>query len=172
MTITWNCAAGNATVKGFAEAFDKGGGKVIEDLRLLFPNVEFQALLTGIAAHKPDVVFALFAAGLRRTIALVGSALLTGGTLQAQGARAQGPITALHDGDDSEVPRNTAYRKRFAVTDKAHPDAYAMQRDDTAQTLAAGHRPAAAGGPCRRCGRRQYPSRRQISSASALWFSV
>src|SRR5258706_9001153 len=28
MTITWNYAAGNETVKGFTEAFEKGGGKV------------------------------------------------------------------------------------------------------------------------------------------------
>ncbi len=87
MTITWNYAAGTETVKGFTEAFEKGGGKVIRDLSLPFPNVEFQALLTEIAAQKPDVVFAFFAgggavkfvkdydaAGLRRTIPLVGSA--------------------------------------------------------------------------------------------------
>ena len=56
MTITWNYAAGSETVKGFSEAFEKGGGKVIKDLNLPFPNVEFQALLTEIAAQKPDVV--------------------------------------------------------------------------------------------------------------------
>ena len=39
------------------------GGKVIKDLNLPFPNVEFQALLTEIAAQKPDVVFAFFAGG-------------------------------------------------------------------------------------------------------------
>ena len=63
MTITWNYAAGQETVKGFAEAFEKGGGKVVKDLTLPFPNVEFQALLTEIAAQKPDVVFAFFAGG-------------------------------------------------------------------------------------------------------------
>ena len=61
MTITWNYAAGSETVKGFTEAFEKGGGKVMKDLSLPFPNVEFQALLTEIAAQKPDVVFAFFA---------------------------------------------------------------------------------------------------------------
>ena len=43
MTITWNYAAGQETVKGFTEAFEKGGGKVIKDLNLPFPDVEFQA---------------------------------------------------------------------------------------------------------------------------------
>jgi len=31
MTITWNYAAGSETVKGFTEAFEKGGGKVMKD---------------------------------------------------------------------------------------------------------------------------------------------
>jgi branched-chain amino acid transport system substrate-binding protein len=151
MTITWNYAAGAETVKGFTEAFEKGGGKVMKDLNLPFPNVEFQALLTEIAAQKPDVVFAFFAgggavkfvkdydaAGLRRTIPLMGSGFLTDGTLEAQGASAQGLITALHYGDNIETPRNNAFRNKFAVTYKLNPDVYAMQGYDAAQMLAAG----------------------------------
>jgi len=151
MTITWNYAAGNETVKGFTEAFEKGGGKVIKDLTLPFPNVEFQALLTEIAAQKPDVVFAFFAgggavkfvkdydaAGLKKTIPLVGSGFLTDGTLEAQGASAQGLITTLHYGDEINTPRNTAFRNKFAVTYKVNPDVYAMQGYDAAQMLAAG----------------------------------
>ena len=62
MTITWNYAAGQETVKGFAEAFEgRRQGRSGSDLP--FPNVEFQALLTEIAAQKPDVVFAFFAGG-------------------------------------------------------------------------------------------------------------
>ncbi|MFM8769915.1 MAG: ABC transporter substrate-binding protein, partial [Rubrivivax sp.] len=81
-----------------------------------------QALLTEIAAQKPDVVFAFFAgggavkfvkdydaAGLRRTIPLVGSGFLTDGTLEAQGASAQGLITALHYGDNIETARNGGF---------------------------------------------------------------
>jgi branched-chain amino acid transport system substrate-binding protein len=151
MTITWNYAAGNETVKGFTEAFEKGGGKVMRELSLPFPNVEFQALLTEIAAQKPDVVFAFFAgggavkfvkdydaAGLRRTIPLVGSGFLTDGTLQAQGESAQGLITALHYGDNIETPRNIAFRNRFAVTYKINPDVYALQGYDAAQMLGIG----------------------------------
>ena len=63
MTITWNYAAGQETVKGFAEAFEKGRRQGRQDLNPPFPNVEFQALLTEIAAQKPDVVFAFFAGG-------------------------------------------------------------------------------------------------------------
>jgi branched-chain amino acid transport system substrate-binding protein len=151
MTITWNYSAGTETVKGFTEAFQKGGGKVIKDLSLPFPNVEFQALLTEIAAQKPDVVFAFFAgggavkfvkdyhaAGLRQTVPLMGSGFLTDGTLQAQGEAAQGLITSLHYGDNIETPRNTAFRNKYAVAYKANPDVYALQGFDAAQMLAAG----------------------------------
>ena len=123
MTMTWSYAAGTEMVKGFTEAFEKGGGKVMKDLSLPFPNVEFQALLTEIAAQKPDVVYSFFsgggavkfvkdydAAGLRKTIPLIGSGFLTEGTLEAQGASAQGIVTALHYADNIETPRNTAFR--------------------------------------------------------------
>ena len=151
MTITWNYAAGNETVKGFTEAFEKGGGKVMKDLTLPFPNVEFQALLTEIAAQKPDVVFAFFAgggavkfvkdyaaAGLNKTVPLFGSGFLTDGTLQAQGESAQGIFTTLHYADNLETPRNTAFRKSYALTYKANADVYSVQGYDAAQILGAG----------------------------------
>ncbi len=151
MTITWNYAAGNETVKGFTESFEKGGGKVLKDLTLPFPNVEFQALLTEIAAQKPDVVFAFFAgggavkfvkdyaaAGLNKSIPLFGSGFLTDGTLEAQGDAAQGLFTTLHYADNLDTPRNNAFRKAFALTYKANADVYAVQGYDAAQILAAG----------------------------------
>ena len=151
MTITWNYAAGNETVKGFTEAFEKGGGKVMKDLTLPFPNVEFQALLTEIAAQKPDVVFAFFAgggavkfvkdyaaAGLNKSVPLFGSGFLTDGTLQAQGDAAQGLFTTLHYADNLDTPRNNAFRKSFALTYKANADVYAVQGYDAAQILNAG----------------------------------
>jgi branched-chain amino acid transport system substrate-binding protein len=151
MTITWNYAAGAETVKGFAEGLEKGGGKVIKDLTLPFPNVEFQALLTEIAAQKPDAVYAFFAgggavkfvkdyaaAGLNKTIPLYGPGFLTDGTLEAQGAAAQGLLTTLHYADNLDTPRNNAFRKSFALTYKANADVYAVQGYDAAQLLAAG----------------------------------
>ena len=151
MTITWNYAAGQETVKGFTEAFEKGGGKVIKDLNLPFPNVEFQALLTEIAAQKPDVVFAFFAgggavkfvkdydaAGLKKSIPLFGSGFLTDGTLEAQGPSAQGLQTTLHYADNLDTPRNNAFRKSFALAYKQNADVYAVQGYDAAQILGAG----------------------------------
>lgn len=151
MTITWNYAGGNEIIKGFVEAFEKSGGQISRNLTLPFPNVEFQALLTEIAAQKPDVVFSFFAgggavkfvkdydaAGLRKTIPLIGAGFLTDGTLEAQGESAQGLVTALHYGDKLNTPRNNAFRAKFSQTYKNDPDVYAVQGYDAAQLLAAG----------------------------------
>ena len=151
MTITWNYAAGAETVKGFTEGFEKGGGKVIRDLNLPFPNVEFQALLTEIAAQKPDAVYAFFAgggavkfvkdyaaAGLKNTIPLYGPGFLTDGTLQAQGDAAQGLLTTLHYADNLDIPRNNSFRKNFALAYKTNADVYAVQGYDAAQLLGVG----------------------------------
>ena len=151
ITITWNYAAGNESVKGFTEAFEKGGGKVLKQLTLPFPGVEFQALLTEIAAQKPDAVYAFFAgggavkfvkdyaaAGLNKAIPLYGPGFLTDGTLEAQGAAAQGMLTTLHYADNLDTPRNNAFRKSFALTYKTNADVYAVQGYDAAQILANG----------------------------------
>ncbi len=63
VTITWKYAAGEESIGGFKESFEAGGGKVVKELFLPFPQVEFQALLTEIASLKPDVVYAFFAGG-------------------------------------------------------------------------------------------------------------
>jgi branched-chain amino acid transport system substrate-binding protein len=151
VSITWKYAAGDEAVKGFKEAFEKGGGKVVKELTLPFPNVEFQALLTEIAATKPQAVFTFFAgggavkfvkdydaAGLKKTIPLYGSGFLTDGTLEAQGASADGLVTALHYGDALNTPRDNAFRLAYAKTYKLQPDVYAVQGYDAAQILGLG----------------------------------
>ena len=151
ITITWNYAAGAESVKGFKEAFEKGGGTVAKELNLPFPGVEFQALLTEIAAQKPDAVYAFFAgggavkfvkdyaaAGLNKSIPLYGPGFLTDGTLEAQGPAAQGMLTTLHYADNLDTARNNAFRKSFALAYKAQADVYAVQGYDAAQILGAG----------------------------------
>ncbi len=151
VTITWKYAAGDETVRGFKESFEKGGGTVVKELNLPFPNVEFQALLTEIAATKPDAVFTFFAGGgavkfvkdyaatgLKKTIPLYGSGFLTDGTLDAQGADADGLMTALHYADSLDTPKDKAFRLSYAKTYKLQPDVYAVQGYDAAQILAVG----------------------------------
>ncbi|MEI7536873.1 MAG: ABC transporter substrate-binding protein [Comamonadaceae bacterium] len=151
VTITHKYAAGDESVKGFREAFEKGGGQIVKDLSLPFPGVEFQALLTEIASLKPDVVYTFFAggaavkfvkdysaAGLKKSIPLYGAGFLTDGTLDAQGADADGLFTTLHYADSLGTPRDSAFRLAYAKTYKMQPDVYAVQGYDAAQILAIG----------------------------------
>jgi len=151
VTITWKYAAGDESVEGFKEGLKASGGEVIKDLTLPFPNVEFQALLTDIAASKPDAVYAFFAgggavkfvkdyaaAGLNRTIPLYGPGFLTDGTLEAQGAAAQGMLTTLHYADGLDVAKDKVFRADYHKAYNMAPDVYAVQGYDAAQMLAAG----------------------------------
>ena len=151
VTITWKYAAGDESVGGFKEAFEKGGGQVVKELSLPFPNVEFQPLLTEIASIKPDAVYTFFAgggavkfvkdyaaAGLKDKIPLYGAGFLTDGTLEAQGDSAQGLLTTLHYGDGLDVPRDKSFRAAYAKAYGAQPDVYAVQGYDAAQMLAIG----------------------------------
>ena len=54
VAMSWDYAAGDESVDGFKEAFSSGGGKIVKELFLPFPNVEFQPLLTEIASIKPE----------------------------------------------------------------------------------------------------------------------
>jgi branched-chain amino acid transport system substrate-binding protein len=146
--ITHKYAAGEEMFGGFKEGYEKAGGRIVKDLWLPFPNVEFQALLTEIAAAKPDAVACFFAggaavkfvkdydaAGLKAKIPLYGNGFLTDGTLQAQGASAQGILTTLHYADSLEVPKDKEFRLSYAKAYKLQPDVYAVQGYDAAQLL-------------------------------------
>ncbi len=151
VTITWKYAAGDESVRGFKEAFEKGGGQVVKELNLPFPGVEFQALLTDIASTRPDAVYTFFAgggavkfvkdyaaAGLKKNIPLYGAGFLTDGTLEAQGADADGLLTTLHYADSLGTPRDSAFRLAYAKSYKLQPDVYAVQGYDAAQILGIG----------------------------------
>jgi branched-chain amino acid transport system substrate-binding protein len=153
VTFTWEYAAGEESVRGFKEGFEAGGGKVVKELFVPFPNVEFQSYLTEIASLKPDVVYVFFAgggavkfvkdyaaAGLNKTIPLVGAGFLTDGTLEAQGDSAQGLLTTLHYADGLGNAKDKAFRAAYLKAYKSEPDVYAVQGYDAAQLLAAGLR--------------------------------
>ena len=153
VTLTWKYAAGEEAVAGFRDSFTKGGGNIVKELWLPFPNVEFQSLLTEIASLKPDAVFVFFAgggaakflrdyqaAGLKGRIPLYGSGFLTDGILEAAGDAAEGVETTLHYGDGLETPRNNAFRVAYVRAFKTAPDVYAVQGYDAGLLLAAGMR--------------------------------
>lgn len=149
--ITWNYAAGDEAFEGFEQSYTAAGGTIVKKLGLPFPNVEFQALLTEIAAIKPDAVACFFAgggaakflrdyaaAGLNRSIQLYGSGFLTEGVLEAAGDAAEGVITTMHYSDSLDTPRNKQFRLNYAKTFKLQPDVYAVQGYDTGLLLLQG----------------------------------
>ena len=149
--ISWDYAAGKESTEGFKEAYTAGGGTILKELFLPFPQVAFQPLLTEIAAIKPDLVYAFYAgggavsfvkdyyaAGLRKTIPLVGPGFLTDGTLEAQGESAQGLETVLHYADDLPNAKDKAFRAAFKKAANREADVYAVQGYDTGQVLVAG----------------------------------
>jgi branched-chain amino acid transport system substrate-binding protein len=149
--ITWKYAAGDEAFEGFKESYTKAGGTIIKELGLPFPNVEFQALLTEIAALKPDAVACFFAgggaakfirdyaaAGLKGKIPLYGSGFLTEGILDAAGPAADGIVTTLHYSDSLDTKRNKDFRLAYAKTFRLQPDVYAVQGYDTGLLLVQG----------------------------------
>lgn len=151
VTLTWKYSFGLESVQGFKEGYEKSGGKVIKDMTLPFPNVEFQPFLTEIAALKPDAVFVFFAgagaakfvkdyaaAGLNKTIPLYGPGFLTDGNLDAMGDAGKGLLTTLHYGDGLDNKKDKAFRQAYATTFKSQPDVYAVQGYDAAQIYNAG----------------------------------
>lgn len=151
VTITWRYAAGQQMVSAFAEGFTKAGGKVVEELALPFPEVEFQALITRIATLKPDAVFAFFAgggavkfvkdyaaAGLNKSVPLYGAGFLTDGTIPAQGEAANGIKTTLHYADNLDNAANKAFLTAFKAKTGQDGDIYAVQGFDAAALMAAG----------------------------------
>lgn len=161
-TVTWKYSFGEESVAGFKEAFEKGGGKVVKEMTLPFPNVEFQPFLTEIASLKPDAVFVFFAgagaakfvsdyaaAGLKSSIPLYGPGFLTDGNLDAMGTAGEGLLTTLHYADGLTNPKDVAFRAKYVTNHKIQPDVYAIQGYDAAQMYAAGLR-AAGGDPTKK----------------------
>ncbi len=146
--ITWKYAAGEESLASFKEGYAKAGGSVVKELFLPFPSVEFQALLTEIAAIKPDAVACFFAgggavklikdyaaAGLMDKIPLYGSGFLTDGILPAVGKAAEGLLTTLHYAESLDNPKNKAFRAAYEKKFKLNADVYAVQGYDTGLLL-------------------------------------
>ncbi len=149
--ITWKYAAGDEAFEGFKEGYLAAGGKIIKELGLPFPNVEFQALLTEIASLNPDAVACFFAgggaakfirdyaaAGLKGKIPLYGSGFLTEGVLDAAGPAADGIVTTMHYSDSLDTPRNKRFRLEYVKAFRSQPDVYAVQGYDTGLLLIQG----------------------------------
>lgn len=151
MTFSWRYAAGAESNVGFKSSFVKGGGKIIKEISIPFPDVQFQSSLTEIASIKPPAVYSFFAGGgaakyindwagakLNQSIQLWGPGFLTDGLEKAVGANGNGIKTALHYVDDIDTPTNKNFRATYQAAYKSAADVFAVQGYDAAQMLAVG----------------------------------
>lgn len=150
VTMSWKYGAGEEALGGFEENFKENGGTILKQIMVPFPNVEFQAHLTEIAAMKPDGVFVFYAgagalkyvkdyaaAGLK-SIPLMGSGFLTDGVLKEQGEAAEGLLTTLHYADALDTPQNKTFRAAYSKAFGKEADVYAVQGYDSCQLIADG----------------------------------
>ncbi len=148
VTMTWKYAAGNEIMAAGTELFKEFGGAVIKDIRVPFPDVEFQAHLSEIAALKPDAVLAFFsgggaikfvkdyaAAGLKDSIPLYGPGFLTEGLTEGQGAAAEGIKTTLHYARTLDTPVNRMFLEAYKKAYNKEADVFAVQGFDTGSLL-------------------------------------
>ena len=148
VTISWKYGAGIQMMAAGKEAFEKNGGKVVKEILIPFPKVNFQAHLAEIASLKPDAVFSFFsgggaakflkdyaAAGLKENIALYGPGFLTEGVAKAAGAAAEGIKTTLHYADTLDNPTNKAFRAAYKKTTGKAANVFAVQGYDTGSLL-------------------------------------
>ncbi len=157
--MTWKYSFGEESVAGFKEAFEKGGGKLIKEMTLPFPNVEFQPFLTEIASAKPDAVFVFFAgagaakfvadyaaAGLKNSIPLYGPGFLPTAISAPWAARARACSPRCTTPTASPTPRTRPSAPSTLRPTSCSPTSYAVQGYDAAQMYEAGLK-AAGGDP-------------------------
>ncbi len=148
VTISWKYRAGIQMMAAGRENFEAHGGEVIKDIQVPFPNVEFQAYLSEIAAIKPDAVFSFFsgggavkfvkdyaAAGLKANIPLYGPGFLTEGVAEAQGAAAEGIKTTLHYAADLGNEANRRFRAEYQRAFGKPANVFSVQGYDTGSLM-------------------------------------
>jgi branched-chain amino acid transport system substrate-binding protein len=148
VTISWKYGAGIQMMAAGRDGFATTGGKSVKDILLPFPNVEFQAHLSEIAALKPDCVFAFFsgggatkflkdyeAAGLKDRIPLYGPGFLTEGVEKAAGSAAEGIKTTLHYASNLDNQENHRFRADYEAAFGSGPNVFSVQGYDTGSLL-------------------------------------
>ncbi|WP_421842195.1 ABC transporter substrate-binding protein [Marinobacter algicola] len=149
VTMAWRYGAGEESVAGFKQGFEEGGGKIIKEIYVPFPSVEFQSQFTEIASIDPEVVYTFFAgggavkfvrdyaaAGLKDSVPLIGAGFLTDGTLAAQGDSAEGIQTALHYASGLDNPANKKFQAAYRAKHGGEGDVYAVHGYDAGLILA------------------------------------
>jgi branched-chain amino acid transport system substrate-binding protein len=142
--------AGHEQLTGFKRAFTAGGGKIAGEQYSPFGTTQdFQPYLTQVRASGAGAVYVFYGGqdalnfvrqyqefGLAGRIPLFGPGFLDEGpTLAAQGAAADGIITALNYSSELDTPVNRDFVDAYETAYKATPTCFAVQAYDAAAVL-------------------------------------
>ncbi|HEV8624838.1 MAG TPA: ABC transporter substrate-binding protein [Acidimicrobiia bacterium] len=142
--------AGHEQINGFKAAFTARGGKIAGEQYSPFGiTQDFQPYLAQVRASGAGAIYAFYAGqdaigfvrqykdfGLAGRIPLYGPGFLTEGpTLDAQGAAAEGIITALHYSSELDTPVNRDFVEAYETVYKARPTGFSVQAYDAGAVL-------------------------------------
>ena len=129
-TVVADYGPGIDAEKAFSDRLVKGGGKIVEGIRVPLRNPEFAPFIQRIKDAKPDAVFVFVPAGEQsiafmkgyreRGLQAAGIKVIATGdltddhVLPAMGDATQGVITTFHYSAAHKSPENDAFLKSFA----------------------------------------------------------
>jgi branched-chain amino acid transport system substrate-binding protein len=131
VTVVADYGPGIDAEKAFSDRFVKGGGEVVESVRVPLRNPDFAPYIQRIKNAKPDAVFVFVPAGEQsvafmkgyreRGLAQAGIKVIATGdltddhVLPAMGDATLGVITTFHYSAAHKSPENAAFLKSFAA---------------------------------------------------------
>lgn len=149
-TIAPDYAAGRQMIDAFTTAFTAAGGEIVGQEWPAFQKTQdYGPFLANARASGADAVYVFFAGGeaisfvkqydsfgLKADLPLYGSGFLTSQLyVDAQGAAAEGVITALHYVPTLDNPENAALVEAFKARTGRIPSEYAVHGYDSARAL-------------------------------------
>ena len=151
-TLAPDYAAGRQMIDGFAAAFSAAGGTILGgDFTPFQQTQDFGPYIAQAQASGADALFVFYAGGeaiafvnqyasfdVAEELPLYGSGFLTSQLyVDAQGASAEGVITALHYVPTIDNAENAAFVAAFREANGRTPSEYAVQGYDAARALSA-----------------------------------
>jgi branched-chain amino acid transport system substrate-binding protein len=149
-TLAPDYAAGRQMIDSFTAAYTEAGGTVVgSDFTPFQQTQDFGPYIAQAQASGADALFVFYAGGeaiafvnqyasfgVAEDLPLYGSGFLTSQLyVDAQGASAEGVITALHYVPTIDNPENAAFVAAFRETTGRIPSEYAVQGYDAARAL-------------------------------------
>ena len=150
-TLAPDYAAGRQMIGGFTQSFTAAGGEIAgSDFTPFQQTQDFGPYIAQARASGADALFVFYAGGeaiafvnqyasfgAAADLPLYGSGFLTSQLyVGAQGASAEGVVTALHYVPTLDTPENAAFVSAFKAANGRLPSEYAVQGYDAARALA------------------------------------